>query len=112
MSKTPLADSYPWYRVTVKDGNAIEAESTEGVTGLVLYLNEKIVDMKEPVTVVAAGKQLYKGKPEPELRVRLRDGHFPAIERKTLLHEHLEALRSRPSETAGRCAKRRDCRRD
>lgn len=62
------------FTVSVKEGNRIEVEATEEIAGLELYLNDKLVDMKKPVTVVSGDKVLYKGKPDEKLVVKLREG--------------------------------------
>ncbi|MHC4718831.1 MAG: hypothetical protein ACYS5V_17865, partial [Planctomycetota bacterium] len=62
------------FEVAVKDGNRIEIDANEQVAELTLDLNDKLVDMAKPVTVVAGGRTLYRGPPKAALKVKLRDG--------------------------------------
>lgn len=69
------------FTVTVKGENRIEIDANEQIAELDLYLNDKLVDMSRPVTVVAVGsgstqpseKTLYQGKAPAKLTVKLRD---------------------------------------
>ena len=99
------------FRVTVKKGNRIEVQANEQVSALSLELNDKLVDMKRPVTVVlvslppalatqpaggaleAGEKQLYKGPAISPLRVRLREGLAFGQERGQPLWEALAEIR-------------------
>jgi len=62
------------FEVRVKEGNRIEIDANEQVAELELDLNDKLVDMKRPVTVVAGEKKLYEGMPSEKLKVKLREG--------------------------------------
>ena len=61
------------FEVRVKDGNRIEIDANEQIAELDLYLNDKLVDVKRPVTVVAGKRKLYEGLPAGKLTVKLRD---------------------------------------
>ncbi len=62
------------FEVRVRDGNRIEVEATDDIAGLDLHLNEKLVKMDEPVTVVRGEKVLYEGEPKAKMTVKLREG--------------------------------------
>ncbi len=69
------------YEVTVKPGNRIELAVSDQVAAVALYLNDKLVDMQEPVTVV---------------RVPLPAALVPQIEEGTT-GEPVKALATRPA---------------
>jgi len=62
------------FEVRVVKDNRIEIDANDQVASLELDLNDKLVDMSKPVTVVSAGKTLYRGKAASPLKVKLRDG--------------------------------------
>ena len=56
------------------EGNVIELEverRSTGVTGLVIYLNDKMIDQQQDVVVRHAGQEIYKGRPAADLGVVL-----------------------------------------
>ncbi len=60
-------------RATIQD-NTIELEISNrptGTKGLVLYLNDKLIDVEQPVVVIYQGQQVYQGQPTPNLGVVL-----------------------------------------
>ncbi len=60
-------------RATI-DGNTIELDvqrRSAGVTGLIIYLNDKMIDPKQDVIVRHGGQEIYKGKPIANLAVVL-----------------------------------------
>jgi len=95
----------PVFRVQVKDANRIEVEGDANILGLRLMLNDKLVDMAKPVTVVRGEKVLYTGPASGDLYVKLAEGKpasHPANRADGPLWELLEAIRSQPNET-GAC---------
>ena len=95
------------FTVEVKDGNRIEVTANELIASLELHLNDKLVDMGKPVTVVAGGKPLYAGPAKAKLTVKLRDGQaYGRTPQKPLWEELLEirskAAKSQPAKQANR----------
>jgi len=79
------------FEVRVKDGNRIEIDANEQIAALELDLNEKLVDMKKPLVVVAGDKTLFEGKPAAKVTIKLRDGaDYDAGEGDRLWRELLE----------------------
>jgi hypothetical protein len=92
----------PVFRVRVQEGNRIEVEADRNVLSLLLMLNDRLVDMAKPVTVVSGERQLYSGPAKGQLRVQLHEGRAagqPARRGRPPLWEVLEAVRSQPNET-------------
>jgi len=58
------------FDVEIKKNNLIEIKS-EGVGRLTLYLNKSLLDLSKPVTVVANGKEVYKGMVKTDKQVLL-----------------------------------------
>ena len=88
------------FQVEVKDGNRIEVEANELIASLQLHLNEKLVDMKKPVTVVAGEKTLYQGPAKAVLTVKLRDGEaYQPEPSRPLWEELLEIRKKAPAAT-------------
>jgi hypothetical protein len=56
-------------------GNRIEAK-TDNVAVLRFYLNDQMVDFREPVTVVVNGKERFKEKLTPDVETMLKDQLF------------------------------------
>ena len=83
------------FEVRVKDGNRIEIDANEQIAELELDLNDKLVDMKRPVTVVAGEKKLYEGKPSAKLKVKLRDGQDYAMHQGDQLWKELIEIKKR-----------------
>jgi len=81
------------FAVEVKAGNRIEVQANEHIASLDLYLNDKLLDMKKPLTVAAGEKTLYQGPAKPELTVKLREGEKYERTPQTPLWEELLAIR-------------------
>lgn len=81
------------FEVEVKAGNRIEVHANEHIASLDLGLNDKLVDMKKPVTVVAGKKTLYQGPAKAKLTVKLRDGEKYQRTPQRLLWEELLVIR-------------------
>ena len=81
------------FKVRVKDGNRVEVEADEKFAGLDLYLTDKLVDMKKPVTVVSGEKELYKGPAAEKISVKLRDAEPYSQTRVKPLWEEIEEAR-------------------
>ena len=95
----------PVYRVRVRENNRIDVEADEGILGLKLMLNEKLVDMGRPVTVTWAGKPLYAGPAKAVIDLPLREGtpaKRPPVKALRPLWEDLEEMRSQPNPTGAR----------
>ncbi|MCG3181047.1 MAG: hypothetical protein BIFFINMI_03415 [Phycisphaerae bacterium] len=93
------ADIGATYKVTAGKDNRIAVEANEKIATLILYLNDKLVDMAKPVTVVAGDKELYNGPPARPLKVKLRDPLTPyAWKEQTPLWEELAAIRKAAAE--------------
>jgi len=80
-------------------GNRIEIDANEQVAELDLYLNEKIVDMGKPVTVVAGGKTLHEGKPAKKLTIKLRDAPDYSRDGGDVLWQDILAIRKKYQRT-------------
>ena len=86
------------FKVKVKKDNIIEVETTEEVAALDLYLCDKIVDMKKPVTVVSGKAQLYQGAAVSPLKIKLRDGKPHWQRRRKPLWEEILEIRKKAGE--------------
>jgi len=82
------------FEVRVRQGNRIEIEANEQIAELDLYLNEKLIDMSKPVTVLAGGKTLYQGPPRGKLTVKLREAPDYARDGGDALWEDLLKIRA------------------
>jgi gamma-glutamyl phosphate reductase len=58
------------FDVEIKKNNLIEVKS-EGVGKMILYLNKSLLDLSKAVTVVANGKEVYKGMVKTDKQVLL-----------------------------------------
>ena len=47
--------------IASRDGQTIDIEKSEGVGKLTILLNDAMLDLDQPVTITAGGKQLFKG---------------------------------------------------
>jgi len=81
------------FKVRVKDANRIEVEADEKFASLDLYLNDKLVDMTKPVTVVSGDKELFKGPAAEKLTVKLREAEPYSQTRVKPLWEEIEEAR-------------------
>lgn len=84
-----------FYKVQVEDGNKIKIEANEQIASLTLFLNSKLVDMEKPVTVTMGEKELYSGKAQPQLAIKIREGQKYYRSKKVPLHEALMAIHAK-----------------
>jgi hypothetical protein len=86
------------FTVEAKDGNRISVQADDLVAALDLYLNEKLVDMSKPVTVLAGDKTLYQGPAKSPLTVKIRDGEpYEKVPSRPLWEELTEIRRNAPA---------------
>jgi len=63
----PKLDEYPWIKGVIdKENNSIIIDS-ERVLGMCIFLNDKMVDLDEKVTIIINGKNRFEGKIERSL---------------------------------------------
>jgi hypothetical protein len=62
-------------KATLAGGNRIEA-TTDNVASLRFYVNDQMVDFREPVTVKVNGKMRFEGKLTPDIEPMLKDQLF------------------------------------
>jgi DNA-binding IclR family transcriptional regulator len=99
------ADLRAVFTAEVKEANRIEVQAGEEIAALELYLTDKLVDMKRPITVTAGGKTLYQGSPEGKVTVRLREGEpYQRVPQRPLWEELAEIRRQAAASQATRPA--------
>jgi dienelactone hydrolase len=83
------------YKVSVEDGNKIRVEANEQIASLELHLTGKLLDMEKPVTVRLGDKELYSGKAQSPLVVKLREGQKYYRSKRIPLWEKLAEIREK-----------------
>ncbi len=89
------------FEVRVKDGNKIEIDANEQVAELDLYLNDKLIDMGKPVTVVTGQRKLYEGKPTEKLTIKLTEAPDYSRDGGDTLWRQLAEIRKQARPAAG-----------
>ncbi len=81
------------FDVRVEDGNQIRIEASEEVAELDFCLNDKLVDMQKPLTVLYSGKAVFEGAAAEKITVKLRDSQEYHREKTPPLWQEIEAIR-------------------
>ncbi len=79
--------------VRVLEDNRIEVEANEKIAALDLFLNEHIVAMDRPVTVISGEETLYEGPAVEKVSIVLREGASYYQARVKPLWEEIEEIR-------------------